>query len=99
MWSDIACEALKTGKTLELRYDGYTRAVEVHAVGRSSEGNAIMRVWQVRGGSVSNERVGWKLMRLDEATSAAILNHEDSQAPRAGYKRGDSAMAHVICQL
>lgn len=43
------CEALKTGRCLLIQYDGYTRVVEVHAVGYSSENNAIMRVWQVRG--------------------------------------------------
>ena len=95
----IPCDALNAGRCLELRYDGYSRVVEVHAVGLSSEGNWLMRVWQVRGGSVTGERIGWKLMRLDEGFSAQILN-EKSMAPRPGYKRGDPAMTGSIkCQL
>jgi hypothetical protein len=50
------------------------------------------------GGSVSNERVGWKLLRLDEASGASVTK-ERSQAPRRGYKRGDKIMARVVCQL
>jgi hypothetical protein len=36
--------------------------------------------WQDRGGSVHNEPVGWKLMRLDEALGVAIID-EKSLAP------------------
>jgi hypothetical protein len=58
-----------------------------------------MRVWQVRGGSVHNEPVGWKLMRLDEGFSAYILN-EESMAPRPGFKRRDAAMEGGIkCEV
>jgi YD repeat-containing protein len=59
MWTQVACDALRSGHVLELRYDGYSRSVEVHAVGFTKEDNPVMRVWQVSGGSVSNEPVGW----------------------------------------
>jgi hypothetical protein len=51
----VACEALRSGHVFELRYDGYSRSVEVHAVGFTKEDNPIMRVWQIGGGNVSNE--------------------------------------------
>ncbi|QKC99605.1 hypothetical protein EB231_16130 [Mesorhizobium sp. NZP2298] len=98
MWTSIACEALRKGKCLEPRYDGFARVVEVHAVGATQEGNDIMRIWQVRGGSNSGERAGWKLMRLDETFSAHVID-EESKAPRAGYKRGDKAMEFISCQI
>jgi YD repeat-containing protein len=98
MWLETACDALRAGKRLELRYDGYSRVVEVHAAGYTKDGNAIMRVWQVRGGSVSGERTGWKLMRADETFSAHIID-EASDAPRQGYKHGDSAMDRIVCEL
>jgi len=98
MHSTIPCSALRVRKCLEVRYDGFTRVVEVHAVGITAEGDAVMRVWQVRGGSVSQEPVGWKLLRLDEARSLGVLA-EDSAAPRPGYRRDDAAMRAITCQL
>ena len=89
---------MQKGLVLEIRYDGYTRDVEVHAVGRSTAGHEVMRVWQVRGGSVSNESVGWKLLRLDETVGLALLN-EKSLAPRPGYRRDDPAMQQTFCQI
>lgn len=98
MWINQACDALHQGVVLELRYDGYARWVEVHAAGYTQDGNAVMRAWQVRGGSASGNNVGWKLMRLDEAIGAHLTN-ERSSAPRPGYRRNDSAMARIVCQL
>ena len=93
-----ACDALASGHRLELRYDGFTRVVEVHTCGETTAGNDAMRVFQVRGGSVSHERTGWKLLRLDEASSGTVLD-ESSAAPRPGYKRGDPAFAQIVKQV
>lgn len=98
MWAEAACRALRNGKCLELRYDGFRRIVEVHAVGVSKAGNICMSVWQVRGGSESNEPEGWKFMRVDEASSAAEID-EQSQAPRTGYVRDSKQFERIICQL
>jgi hypothetical protein len=98
MWSETACAALAARRILYLQYDGYSRGVEVHAVGITKDGNQVMRVWQVSGGSVGNEPVGWKLLRLDEATGATISDQE-SMAPRDGYTRNDRVMQQIICQL
>jgi hypothetical protein len=98
MHVQVACEALQSKRRLEIRYDGYSRVVEAHAVGYSADGTPLMRVWQVRGGSASGERVGWKLLRLDEARGLALID-EPSEAPKHGYKRGDSAMTRITCQI
>ena len=55
---NVALAALQSGMCLELQYDGYSRLVEVHAVGESKKGNICMRVFQVDGGSVSGETTG-----------------------------------------
>ena len=98
MWKSQPHEALRLKKLFQLSYDGYSRVVEVHAVGSTKDGNAVMRVWQVRGGSNSGETQGWKLLQLDEAIGGHML-YEASQARRAGYRRGDNAMAIIYCQV
>ena len=98
MWKSVACDALRQGKCLELRYDGFFRVVEVHTVGVTTAGNEAMSVYQVRGGSDSNERRGWKTMRLDEALAATVID-EKSEAPRTGYKRGAKIFSFIHCQI
>lgn len=93
-----ASEALRSGKCLQLHYDGFTRTVEVHAVGYTRDGKEIMRAWQVRGGSQSGESPGWKLFRFDKTFSTSITD-EDSKAPRPEYKRDDTHIARIICQV
>lgn len=95
---ESACQALKYGYRLELIYHGHSRVVEVHAVGYTAEGNAILRAWQVRGGSVHGERTGWKLFRLDEA-GALRVSTEKSRAPRTGYTPDDPAMEKILCRV
>lgn len=98
MWMETAREALTQGRCLEVRYDGFARVVEVHACGYTAKGDAVMRVWQVRGGSASGERTGWKLLRLDEARAVGVLG-EPSEAPRPAYKRGDPSMTRIVAQV
>lgn len=93
----VICQAIRDARCLSVHYDGYTRTVEVHAYGRTAEGNDIMRVYQVAGMSNSGE-LGWKIMRLDE-TRAIQLLAEGSRAPRNGYRRGDKAMQRIYCEV
>jgi hypothetical protein len=93
-----ACDALHAGQRLLIVYHGFSRLVEVHAVGYTEEGHAVMLVWQVGGGSLSNRPVGWKLLRLDEISSYRIAG-EPSAAPRPGYNGGGKAMATMLCRL
>lgn len=95
---ETASAALKSGKCLQLTYDGITRLVEIHAIGTSTAGNLVMRVFQVSGGSNSGKDIGWKLMKLDESLNP-IISNEPSLAPRQGYKRDDSQIPKIIIQI
>jgi hypothetical protein len=58
MLIDTACKALREGKVLELRYDGFSRCVEVHACGYTKQGHAVLRGWQVAEAPAASGRVG-----------------------------------------
>lgn len=98
MFAETACQAIREGRCLNVTYDGRSRTVEVHAVGYSSTGNLVMRVWQVSGGSQSGASTHWRLMIVGKAWMAQ-LSDTASKAPRPGYRRGDKDMGRIICQI
>lgn len=98
MSHNIALEAMQLGVCLELQYDGFSRLVEVHAVGLSPKDNICMRVYQVGGGSVSGEPIGWKMMTIDKAFTMH-LSDTPSAAPRDGYRPGDRGMVEIYGEL
>src|SRR5271163_5015170 len=98
MLASTACRALGNRKRLELRYDGWSRVVEVHTVGVLKDGNQAMNIYQVRGGSNSGERAGWKMLLFDKTFTVHELD-EASDAPRTGYKRNVSQFKSIACQV
>lgn len=97
MWWHVACEALSSGRCLSITYDGHSRLVEVHAVGTTKDGKPVMRVWQIHS-TEPGFTPQFRLFRLDRAWTYATTD-EPSQAPRRGYKRGDSHIAVIRCQI
>lgn len=90
-------QGIQKRQKLELRYSGYSRTVEPHAYGRDKDGEEILRCYQVSGGSVSGERVGWKILKVHEVFSLSLLSEKFNA--RVGYKRGDKAMEYIFAQL
>ena len=90
-------QAIRERRLLELRYGGYSRTVEPHAYGRNKEGEEVLRCFQTAGGSISGERIGWKLLKVREAFALNLL--EKVYSIRSEYKRGDKAMVYVFEQL
>jgi hypothetical protein len=95
-WYAKACEAIEQSKCLEIRYENFTRIVEVHRVGISPAGEHILSGWQIRG--PAKERVGWKLLSLDEPVGLALTDIP-SRGPRPDYRRGAKQFIGIICQL
>jgi hypothetical protein len=92
----IACEALDTGKCLQISLKDSVRIFEVHRVGINAQGDHILSGWQIRGPTY--ERVGWKLINL-EGTLDLALTGISSLAPRPDYRRGAKQFIRIICQL
>jgi|GEM_PF-2126330 len=92
----IACEAIDQGKCLEMVYEDFSRIIEVHRVGINPAGAHIVSGWQIRG--PRDERVGWKLLNLDEPLSMKLTDIP-SQAPRPDYRRGAKHFVGILSQL
>lgn len=90
-------QAIQEQRKLELRYSGYSRTVEPHAYGRDKGGEEILRCYQVSGGSVSGEKIGWKILKVHEVFSLNLLKEKFDA--RKGYKRGDKAMEYIFAQI
>lgn len=93
----IVFDAIGAHFQLELRYHRYSRLVEPYALGLDKSGETILRCYQVSGGSESGERAGWKLLKLAEMYQVAIVKEEFSI--RREYRRGDRAMARILCEV
>lgn len=91
--------AIRNKLLVQLTYDPGLRVIEPHALGYGSEGQILLRAYQVSGSSASHEHVEWKLFRIDRAVSATTSGASFS-VPRKGYKRGDQAMSlGIIIEL
>ena len=64
------------------------RNVEVHVVGQLTTGREAISGYQVKGGSVGHESVGWKNLKFDDVISA-VLDELRSTAPRPDYNPDD----------
>ena len=91
------CAAINGRQLLELRYHGFSRLVEPYAYGRDKTGDALLRCFQVSGGSESGQSSGWKLLKVAEVF--AIHKDKHSFSPRPEYRRADKAMVFTYCQL
>jgi len=88
---------MQSGMCLKLQYDGYSRLVEVHAVGKTTKGNVAMRVFQVGGGSVSARR---SLEAHDDRQELFASYHDDDHRRlRARLCKGDRGMADIYGEL
>lgn len=100
LFREVFERSISLNKRLVVKYhdDDGTRVVEVHALGISSAGNLLARVWQVRGVSNDMETEGWKLIKLANVEMAWLLS-EHGEAPREGYKMGDKALMTIYKQV
>ncbi|WP_343794411.1 hypothetical protein [Brevundimonas kwangchunensis] len=98
MCIDIAHEALRSGRVLDLHFEALSQCVEVHAIGWDLHGQPTVLGWVVADSSIPKQRDGWKLIRLDRALSASVSGAR-SIAPRPGYASGAEALAEVLFKL
>jgi predicted DNA-binding transcriptional regulator YafY len=95
----ILIAAIQGRRLVSIWYDPGVRLVEPHALGYGSDGQVLLRAFQVTGASTSGQPVHWKLFRVDRITDAKF-NGRSFRKPRPQYQRDDSAMTGgIIAQI
>ena len=91
------CEAIRNRNHLAFNYNGFSREIEPHAHGISSQGKEVVRGYQ-SGGQSSSGELGWRLFDVAKMESLRVCRSTFANA-RPGYVRGDSRMQSVHCEL
>jgi predicted DNA-binding transcriptional regulator YafY len=95
----ILVAAIEGRRLVSIWYDPGVRVIEPHALGYGSDGQLLLRAFQVAGASGSGQPVHWKLFRLDRIKDAK-LNGGSFRKPRPEYQRDDRAMPRgIIAQI
>ena len=92
------CQAINERRLLRILYDPGSRIIEPHAHGMGTAGNELLRAYQVSGASASGNPIDWKLIRTDRISYIKLL-YDKFPGPRPGYRKRDSAMTQIYCQL
>lgn len=89
----LIVQAIRERRRLRFVYDDKPRLVEPQCYGIGQRGTELLRVHQLQGGTQAEP-----LFDVSKIRDLALLEqHFDKPGPH--YKRDDSAMAHIFCQL
>ncbi len=86
-------ESIRTRRRLRFTYNGKARVVEPQCYGIGARGTELLRVHQLRGGDPREP-----LFDVSRMQGLSMLD-ETFEKPGPNYKKNDSAMARIICQL
>lgn len=94
----IMALAMADNLCVNFEYDGKNRTVEVHAIGKSTkDGSIVMRGYQTDG-EASRPLPQWTLFSVDKI-SELVIQYDESEAPRDGYRMGDKQMDPVLVEI
>ena len=92
-------QSMDMGLALSIDYDGLSRIVEPHAIGTNKAGRLCVRAYQVQGGSIRGEAMGWRMFDLSKIYDKPKLLDVKAEGPRDGYQRGDKHLPMIIKEL
>lgn len=96
---EVLVEAIRARLLVTIWYPPGSRTIEPHALGFGSQGQLLLRAFQVEGASASGESENWKLFRLDRMEDCSP-GSASFVGPRSDYKRNDRAMkGGILAQL
>lgn len=94
----VIAEAIASHKLLQLDYNGSTRVVEPHIYGLDTHGHEALSAYQVTGGSLSGENIGWKTFEIGKIRHLRLLSSRFNR-PRPEYNAADAKFESVYTQL
>ena len=92
------CAAINNRKLLSFNYENLSRIVEPFTLGNSRKDNMILSAYQIDGGAHRDTVPCWGLFNLDKISNLEVLS-ESFSANREEYRRDDSRMHHIYCQI
>ena len=95
----LICEAIKNKNVIEFSYNGHKRVVEPHCYGmHKNTNNEVLCAYQISGYSSSGKGHPWRLYTIS-GMSKIVISGEKFNKPRNGYKKNDSRMLRIFCQI
>lgn len=99
MMNQTIINAINNMGILSFIYKGKPRVVEPHAYGMGSDGNDLLRAYQVGGYSSSSGRLPkWRLFEVNEINNLSPIDEKFNEA-RPSYHRNDQIMVRIYAQL
>lgn len=89
----VIARSIQERRRLRFSYNGRTRLVEPQCYGMGTKGTELLRAHQLEGGSEREP-----LFDVSRMTDLVLLD-EIFTKPGPHYKRDDSAMKIIFCQL
>jgi hypothetical protein len=89
----LLCNAIKNKQRVKFNYSGKERIGEPQCCGVSKTGKEIVRIHLIKGGTRPEQ-----LFEIAQIQSLELVDHYFSK-PGPNYKRNDSAMKEIFCQL
>ena len=89
----VIIQSIVERRRLRFTYNGKARLAERQCYGIGAKGTELLRVHQIHGGSQREP-----LFDASKMTNLALLD-EVFTKPGPNYKRNDSAMKTIFCQL
>ncbi len=91
--NQIIVDAIRKKRRLRFTYSGKRRIVEPQCYGIGIKGTELLRVHQIQGGTQPEP-----LFDVSKIEGLVVLDEAFTQ-PGPNYKKNDSAMTTIFCQL
>jgi predicted DNA-binding transcriptional regulator YafY len=90
---NLICNAIKNKQRIKFQYNNKTRIVEPQCYGVGNKGTELLRGYQIKGGTQPEP-----LFDVSKIEALELLG-EYFKKPGPNYKKSDSAMKIIFCEL